>query len=186
MQEVFFELIPGVALKNRKSVWEITIADPVEHINYDTPPMLLVDGVVVNDASAIANLDPEQVEKVDVVINKYIVGSYLTSGIVNVITKKADFGSVTLPDYAVRIHFRPVDPVFSFSSPDYSSETVKNNHIPDFRNTLYWNPSLKQDSDGKFRIEFYSSDMESDYTINVQGVDANGKPLAIRKVIRIK
>ena len=186
MQEVFFELIPGVALKNRKSVWEITITDPVDHIIYDTPPMLLVDGVVVNDASAIANLDPEQVEKIEVVMNKYIVGSYLTSGIVNVITKKADFGSVTLPDYAVHIHFSSVDPVFSFSSPDYSSETIKNNHVPDFRNTLYWNPSLKQDSDGKFRIEFYSSDMESDYTINIQGVDANGKPLSIRKVIHVK
>jgi len=186
MQEVFFELIPGVVLKNRKSVWEIAIADPVEHIINDTPPLLLVDGVVVNDASAIANLDPEQVEKIDVVMNKYIVGEYLTSGIVNVITKKADFSSVILPDYAVRIHFRSVDPVFSFSSPDYSSESIKNNHVPDFRNTLYWNPSLKQDSDGKFRIEFYSSDMESDYTINIQGVDANGKPLSIRKVIHVK
>jgi phosphomevalonate kinase len=91
-----------------------------------------------------------------------------------------------LPDYAVNLHFSRTDPVFSFFSPDYSSEVLKNNHIPDFRNTLYWNPSLKPDDDGKFRIEFYSSDMESDYTINIQGVNADGRPLSLRKVITIK
>lgn len=186
MQEVFFELIPGVSLKSRKSEWEITMTDLVEHVINDTPPMLLVDGVVVHNPSVIADLDPELVEKIDVVMNKYIVGNYLTSGIINVITKKADFSNVLLPDYAVRIHFRSADPVFSYSSPDYSAETVKNNHIPDFRNTLYWNPSLKQDSDGKFRIEFYSSDMESDYTFNIQGVDADGNPISLRKVITVK
>ena len=186
MQEVFFELLPGVIMKSRTSIWEITVTDPVERVAYNTPPMLLVDGVVVQDASVIANLDPEQVEKIDVVMDKYIVGVYLMSGIVNVITKKADLSTVVLPDYAVRLRFRTADPVFSFSSPDYSSEAIKNNHVPDFRNTLYWNPSLKQDNDGKFRIEFYSSDMESDYTINIQGVNGDGKPVSLRKVISVR
>jgi hypothetical protein len=186
MQEVFFELLPGVIMKSRKSTWEITVTDPVERVAYNTPPLLLVDGVVVQDASVIANLDPEQVEKIDVVMDKYIVGVYLMSGIVNVITKKADLSTVVLPDYAVRLFFRKADPVFSFSSPDYSSEVIKNNHVPDFRNTLYWNPSLKQDNDGKFRIEFYSSDMESDYTINIQGVNGDGKPVSLRKVISVR
>lgn len=186
MQEVFFELLPGVFLKNRKSAWDITIADPVERVIYSTPPMLLVDGVVVHDASVIANIDPELVEKIDVIMDKYIVGDYLTSGIVNVITRKADLSIVTLPDYAVHLFFRTADPVYSYSSPGYSTESLKNNHIPDFRNTLYWNPSLKQDGDGKFRVEFYSSDMESDYTINIQGVNADGNPLSLRKIIRIR
>ena len=186
MQEVFFELIPGVFLKEKKSVWEITMADPITRIIYSMPPMLLVDGVVIHDASVIANLDPELVEKIDVVMSQYIVGDYLISGIVNVITKKADLSNITLPDYAVHIYFSTADPVLYFSSPDYTTEALQDGHIPDFRNTLYWNPSLRQDSNGKFRPEFYSSDMESAYTIDIQGVDEDGRPVSLRKVIDIK
>jgi hypothetical protein len=40
---------------------------------------------------------------------------------VNIITKAGDFSNVTLPDYAIRLPYRVIDPVYSFVSPDYSS-----------------------------------------------------------------
>jgi len=45
MQEVFFELLAGVFMKNRRSVYEITINDPDYNKPYDAPPGLFVDGV---------------------------------------------------------------------------------------------------------------------------------------------
>ena len=186
MQEVFFELIPGVFLKNKKSVYEILIADPVDNKTYEVAPGLLIDGVIINDPSIIADLDPEIVEKIDVVKEKYFVGDYLFFGIVNVITKSGDFGSVTLPGYATRLPYRVIDPVVSFLSPDYSSAEIKNSRIPDFRNTLYWNPSVKPDKDGKARIEFWTSDITSDYEINIQGITSEGKTISLRKIIKVE
>jgi hypothetical protein len=186
MQEVFFELLPGAFLKNKKSVYEITIADPVDNKTYEVPPGLLIDGVIINDPSIIADLDPEIVEKIDVVKEKYFIGDYLFYGIVNVITKSGDFGSVTLPGYATRLPYRVIDPVVSFFSPDYSSAEMKNSRIPDFRNTLYWNPSVKPDKEGKARIEFWTSDITSDYEINIQGITSNGKIISLKKIIKVK
>jgi hypothetical protein len=186
MQEVFFELLAGVFLKNKKSVYEVTIADPENNKPYDTPPGLFIDGVVVKDPSIIAGLDPELVEAIDVVREKYVVGDYLFYGIVNIITKAGDFSNVTLPDYAVRIPYRVLDKENSFVSPDYSSEALKKSRIPDFRNTLYWNPSVKQDKEGKIRIEFWSSDNQSNYIINIQGITQEGRLFSIQKSIRIK
>jgi len=186
MQEVFFELLPGIFLKKKKSVYEISIADPVDNRTYETPPGLLVDGVIVNDPAIIANLDPELVEKIDVVRERYFVGNYMFFGLVNIITTKGDFSSVTLPPYATRLQYRVIEPAMSFVSPDYSIPENKNNHIPDFRNTLYWNPSVKPDKDGKALIEFWSSDSRSNYVINIQGITSEGKTISFRKVIKVK
>jgi hypothetical protein len=186
MQEVFFELIPGVYLKNRKSEWEITVADPVDFEVYPTPPMLLIDGVVVKDASTIANLDPELVERIETVRDKYMVGDYLICGLVNVITRTGGFSCISLPDYAVRLQWKVADPAYSFVSPEYPSADKKNNHIPDFRNTLYWNPSIQPGKDGKYIVEFWSSDFASDYEISIQGVADDDRIISLNKHIKIE
>ena len=186
MQEVFFELLVGVFLKNKKSGYEISIADPIDNKIYETPPALLVDGVVVKEPSVIAGLDPEIVEKIDVVREKYFIGDYLSYGIVNVITKAGDFSNAALPYGTIRLTYRVIDPVLSFVSPDYSSEEMKNSRTPDFRNTLYWNPSVKPDKEGKARIEFWTSDFVSDYEINIQGITPEGKMFSLKKLIKVK
>jgi len=83
------------------------------------------------------------------------------------------------------MQYRVVDPVNSFVSPDYSNKEKKESSIPDFRNTLYWNPSVKKNTDGKIRIEFWTSDYASDYLINIQGLTGDGKTISYKKVIKI-
>lgn len=186
MQEVFFELMPGVFLKKRKSEYEITIADPVDNRIYTRPPVLFVDGVPVNDASVIANLDPERVEKIEAVKERYLVGDFLFFGLVNVITRAGDYSNVSLPEYAVRMPYRVTGQVKSFASPDYSSPAKAGNRIPDLRNTLYWNPALATDAGGRTRVEFWTSDFVSDYIINIQGITPAGNPVSVRKKISVE
>ena len=186
MGEIFFELLPGVALKKKKSGYEISVTSYAGDKFSVISPTLMIDGVIIKDASSIANLDPEIVEKIDVVKEKYLVGKYFFPGIVNVITKSAEFNCIPLPDYMTRLNYRVIDPVRSFISPDYSSEEMKENRIPDYRNTLYWNPSVKTGKDGKAEVEFWSSDNKSDYIINIQGVTPEGKLFAIQKLLKVK
>jgi hypothetical protein len=187
MPEVFFELLPGVTLKGRRTEYEISIMDPFENKILGKPPILFADGVVIKDAGIIANLDPEIVEEIDVINVRYMVGDYLFYGLLNLITRKGDFTSTfDLPDYAVRFPYRVIDPVRSFSSPDYSDPGARQSRLPDFRNTLYWNPDVKVDREGKAAVEFWTSDYATDYVINIQSVTRDGRLLSCRKTIRIK
>ncbi len=186
MSEVFFELLPGVFLKSRRSVWEISIADPETNRIYDESPVMMVDGVVIDDAAKIANLDPELVERIDVIKERYLVGDFLFFGIVNVITRAGDFSNVALPDYASRLQYRVTEPVNIFNSPDYSTPEMKQRRIPDFRNTLYWNPSVILGKDGKTTIEFWSSDYAGNYVIDIQGITASGTKISLRKSFTIR
>lgn len=186
MQEVFYELVPGVNLREKRSGYEITVADPYYDVIYEQPPITFIDGVVVSDPAVIAGLDPDYVERIDVIRDRYVVGDYLFFGLVNVITFDGDFSRVSLPDNAVRLLYRVADPVSKFSSPDYSTGERRRDRTPDFRNTLFWEPSVTPSGDGKYRVEFWSSDVAGDYEINLQGVTDDGDPVSFHKVIRIK
>jgi hypothetical protein len=146
----------------------------------------MIDGVIIKDLSAIANLDPELVEKIDVVWNKYRVGGYLFNGIVNIISKSGDFSSGTIPADAIRLHYNILDTVCSFVSPDYSSDEMKRSRVADFRNTLYWNPSVKPGIDGKAMIDFWTADIKSDYIIIINGITSDGKIVSLRKSFKVK
>jgi hypothetical protein len=185
MQEVFFELIPGVRFRSKKSGYEIRVINPHTNIYYEDPPLVMIDGVCINDLTLLANLDPEIVEKIDVVKTTYLIGDFKLYGIVNVITRTGNFKGLTLPDYAAKLSYRVIEPEVSFYSPDYSGSEKKLSRIPDLRNTLFWDPLLKPDKDGKVRIEFWTSDTASDFAVIIQGFDGTGKPVSYKQVIKV-
>jgi hypothetical protein len=186
MEEVFFELIPRVVVKNTKSLKEVSIIDLAGNKVYDVPPTLFIDGVIIRDPAVLTNIDPETVERIEVIREIYHVGAYQFYGIVNVITKAGDFSDAALPGFAVRIPYRVVDPVKEFVSYDYSTEEAKSVRTPDFRNTLYWNPSVKPGRNGKTVIEFWTSDIHSDYEISIQGITPGGRAYSVSKILRVR
>lgn len=186
MEEVFFELLPGVTMKKRRSGYEVDVIDPVDDYIYEVSPVLFIDGVVVNDASVIAKLDPELVEQIDVVRERYLIGDYVFYGLVNIITRRGDYSNVSLPDNVVRLPYRVTEPVNLFTTPDYTSQQLKLSRTPDFRNTLYWNPDLKAGADNKISLDFWTSDQPGDYEINIQGIATDGKPFSSRKIVKIR
>jgi hypothetical protein len=86
----------------------------------------------------------------------------------------------------VRLPYKVIDPLRSFVSPNYSSQEMKDSRIPDYRNTLYWNPSVNPGKDGRAIVEFWSSDNKSDYLINIQGITQEGKTFSFQKNLKVK
>lgn len=186
MEEVFIELLPGVILRSGKAGYEIKITNPLTNNFYIEPPLVMIDGVIINDLTVLVNLDPERVEKIEVVKTPYLIGDLILNGIVNVITRSGDFSNIALPEYAVILPYKIVDEPSGIIFPDYSSELKRQSRTPDLRNTLYWNPSLKTDPNGEAEIEFWTSDFPGVYTINIQGITGDGKKLSYYKSFTVR
>lgn len=60
-----------------------------------------------------------------------------------------------------------------FYSPVYTAENLSS-PVPDFRNTLYWNPWITLESDNT-EISFFTADNLSHYRIYVEGISKSGK-----------
>lgn len=186
MEEVFIELLPGVILRSRKSGYEIKITNPLTDNFYNEPPLVMIDGVIINDLTTLVDLEPETVEKIEVVKTPYLIGDLILHGIVNVITRSGDFSNVAIPEYAVILPYKITDEPSGIVLPDYSSELNRQSRTPDLRNTLYWNPSVKTDSNGKAEIEFWTSDLPGDYEISIQGISGNGEKISLVKSFTIR
>ncbi|MGB8489598.1 MAG: hypothetical protein WCE64_00925 [Bacteroidales bacterium] len=185
MQEVFFELLPAVSLRTGNEGSRITIRGSFDpRVRFNT--LLMIDGVVIRDPALIAGVDPELVRKIDVIKTGYIVGDYTFAGLVNIITTKGNMGNITLPGDAVRIRYRAFEPQREFSFPNYSLGENKQSHVPDLRNTMYWNNLKFPISDKKLTLEFMTSDFMMDHDIIVQGVTKKGGFVYQKQPIKIQ
>ena len=59
----------------------------------------------------------------------------------------------------------------TFQMEDYS----KIPPMEDFRRTLYWQPDVRTDSEGKARVEFYNNSSCREMFISVEGMTPDGK-----------
>ena len=62
-----------------------------------------------------------------------------------------------------------------FFSPAYTTPEQRANERPDFRTTVYWNPSVITEENGKVEIYFYTSDNTGNYVVVIEGVTDEGR-----------
>lgn len=73
----------------------------------------------------------------------------------------------------------------SFSAPTYDVQLPV--HVkPDYRATLHWAPNLVTDSLGQVVVEFYTSDLETEINIQVEGLTLEGAPFAARRRFTVR
>jgi len=185
MSEVFTELLPHIYLRKKKGGYTISVIDRKNDIIISENPVLMIDGVIIRDASLIAGLDPSIVERIDVIREKYEVGTYIFTGIINVITKSADFSCVSLPDYMARIHYRCIDPAPTWNASGTVAAAQGRSRIPDMRSTLFWTPRTIPGKDGTTTIRFRSSDAPGEYYIHLEGFTGEGKIISVIKPLRV-
>ena len=84
------------------------------------------------------------------------------------------------PDGSERVVYRDrrfILPGFAypaeFYSPDYSKQTPPDS-VKDYRRTLYWNPNLMLDKDGKASITLYNNSRTTQISVDTQGQAADG------------
>jgi hypothetical protein len=178
--------VPGVILRSKRNGYELKITNPLTGEFYEEPPLVMIDGVIINDLAVIADLNPELVEKIEVIETPYLFGDLILHGIVNIITRSGTFSNATMPGYTVILPYKTVETSPQFTAPEYSDETKRSGRTPDLRNTLYWNPSVKTDKNGEAEIEFWTSDLSGKYLISIKGISGTGTKIISYKSFRIK
>ena len=70
---------------------------------------------------------------------------------------------------------RPVE----FYGPQYPDGPILGE--PDLRRTIYWNPNVITDSEGRARVEFYNNSFTEKYTISGAGLTPGGIPYTLKQ-----
>lgn len=72
-----------------------------------------------------------------------------------------------------------------FYSPMYGFPGPHHNR-PDYRTTLFWDPEVHTDSDGRAKVSFFTSDKSSVFRVIVEGMTETGIPVYASGEIRVE
>jgi hypothetical protein len=142
------------------------------------PPMaIIVDGMVMGEATYLVNINTTNVQSVEVLSGTRggaVYGHSAASGAIVITTKKATIGKY-VPYAPGVLNYKAIGyyKAREFYSPHYDDPKV-NKYMPDMRSTIYWNPDVLTDENGKAVIAYFNADSPGTYRVVIEGIDADG------------
>ncbi|HAS46662.1 MAG TPA: hypothetical protein DCS93_39630 [Microscillaceae bacterium] len=160
----------------RGSEWNVVLGS-------DPEILYLLDGQPV-DSEILRALEPQHIAYIDMIgpsrassygSQQTGFGGTAMNGVLAVYTKR-DYNPPTTfqynglkgIDYQYGFH-----PTREFYVPPYDNPTFAKNKFPDYRSTIYWNPSVKV-VNGKAKVSFFNADAVTNYRIIVEGISQEG------------
>lgn len=149
----------------------------------ENQPLYVLNGVPVEKLDW--NLNPNDIESVTILKDASataLYGARAANGVVAIESKKFRNQRIrfdlTKKYYYATEAIQAGGTVYSvarrFYAPNYHSlETSERN---DFRETIYWNPVVQTDKNGRATIEFYNADATTTMRAIAEGIGYNGKP----------
>lgn len=175
VDEVIKEIVPYVHTRKMDEESLIRVVSDIEGKAFDNNPLVLVDGIPFNDFDQLLDLSSTEMERIEVINRRYFIDNYVFDGIVHFVTKKGNLEALDFDHAIFRQAYKTFYRGARFNSPDYSNDSLINSPLPDFRNTLYWNPDLQTQNDGVVSFEFFTSDEAGDYTMFIEGNSPDGE-----------
>ncbi|MDJ1473676.1 hypothetical protein [Xanthocytophaga flava] len=176
VEEVMREYVPGVMVRKHKGKFHFYVFDRIRNTApFDEDPLILLDGIPVFDTDKIMGFDPLKIKKLEVIDGRYFLGHLMFKGLVSYSTYKGDLAGFELDPHALVQAYEGMQNKREFYCPKYDTPATRASRLPDFRNLLYWNPEVHTESDGKKKLDIYSSDQQGKYLVVIQGITSDGK-----------
>jgi len=145
-------------------------------------PLVIIDGLLVQNHNELINFDARKIKKISVVRDTYIYGPKLFKGIISFETFDGNYKSDVSGNHIKNIKlFKPLPNKIYFNQ-IYNDTSSR---IPDYRNQLLWKPNFYLNKKETI-ISFFTSDNKGVFEICLEGFTKNGKPVSLREIIAVK
>ena len=124
---------------------------------------MLIDNIPIFDHKAIFSIDPERIERIEVINEIYVRGGLMYGGMIFITSRQGDMAAVDLPEGSYFFDYQAFHPENS------QVQYTPSERIPDTRNTLLWIDKISLDSEEKKTLQFPASSQSGEYIILVRG-----------------
>ncbi len=186
VRETFIEVVQHASIRNLNNRSEFHVLPSDTQVSSFYPPLIIVDGILVKDHTAIIEYGAKNIKRILVFREKYLYGSKGYQGALVFETLNGDYlQKMDKKDTYVTKLFKP-EPDKRFFKQQYSTGTNKeSDHIPDYRYQLLWKPDISLNSP-EMTLDFYTSDVTGTFEISLEGFTFEGVPVSIREVIVVE
>jgi hypothetical protein len=186
LKDVFIEIINNASIvKKSEDEYNFSVKSLNPYLNNTQEVAVIVDGVLLQDYFKLINSTANKFKKISIkrTDKKLVLGNKLYDGFIVFETYKRDFNLLNKVENRLDVrHYRP-----EIAKKYFKREYVKNesSRIPDFRNQLFWEPSINIEKENK-QITFFTSDNIGTYEISVEGFTNNGDPVSLKEYIIVE
>ncbi|HJP62791.1 MAG TPA: carboxypeptidase regulatory-like domain-containing protein, partial [Mucilaginibacter sp.] len=149
---------------------------------FNVPNMrIIVDGVMLDPKASLNDINASDIYSIEVLRSGAylaIYGSNAAGGALIITMKHGNEGTAHFTQMqsngittTLYVGFYKAK---TFYMPKYDI-LKKDAELRDERNTIYWNPNVITDQDGKATLDFYNNDAKGIYRMVVEGIDDDGK-----------
>jgi len=184
LKENVVEVIVELYYRRENGKYKLRVRNDHKDLEMYGPPLVLVDGLLIQDPSDLFDYSMNNVDKVSLINEPYVYGPNLYGGMISFETKNSDFATNYAKKYLKTMEIQRPNPEKIYNSPDYSSGN-KLQRIPDYRYQLLWKPNIKLDQKEE-TISFYTSDVKGNFEVVLEGFTEHGKPVYLSKTIIVK
>lgn len=177
LKEHIIEYINLVSIRNGKVfLGELSVS--VDSTNQ----LILLDGLPV-DAKDILEINPYFIESVHIENTPIYLGAGVFSAVLLIKTKSGLLEGFDTNKYT-KVEVKGMSNLAVLDDAWYSA--VQEDNQPDFREQLYWNPTLEHKIDGSAKIKFRTSDIPGSYLLKVDGFSAQGEAISKSAIIKVE
>ena len=182
--QTFIEVIEnGRIVKNNDGGHSIMVRNKNTNGEFNLPALLVVDGVVVQNHDLLFSYTSDKIKSIGISRSKYYFGPEIFQGVVVVETKTGDFPKEFREANIKSAKILTYQKEKEYYFPNYEKEEL--DRIPDYRYQLFWTPEVITDSK-EYSLNFYTSDLEGIFEINMEGFSEDGKSISISKTFEVR
>lgn len=171
LEDYFTELLNLAKVRIRQGKKYFKVLGPQTGLT-DLDPLTLVDLVAIDNPAMVLAISPLNISRIEVVNQLYVKGDQTYGGIINIISRRGDFAGIDLPSSGVFLKYG-----FLADSIYFPGILNQKKHIPDTRNTLYWESKLEISKSSTTKISFATSDTPGKYLVILNGINSKGEVL---------
>jgi hypothetical protein len=180
LDETIVELVPNVWTKKNKEGVKVFKArsfdETYEESEFDA--LVYIDGVFIARPEAILDFDTRTVKSVKTVREKYLIGGKYYFGMVNIVTNDGNYFEQLQDQNILKYELQSPRPSKNYFKQVHQEN--ENTTIPDFRDQLWWHPTLS--FEGKeWAFSFYTSELAGEYEVVLEGFSIYGRPVFIKE-----
>ncbi|NJB81818.1 hypothetical protein [Wenyingzhuangia aestuarii] len=144
----------------------------------NNPAKIVLDNLEV-DASFLQSINGDEISFIDVLQGSDAATfSNAANGVIALYSNTGNVGSRNIKRKPGIIDFQAEGfyTARKFYAPDHVNDFELLNKS-DLRTTLHWEPIIQTTTNGGAEVSFYTSDIRSDYIIEIEGISDNGTPI---------
>ncbi len=185
IEETFVEIIAGVRIKRESNRvdFQVLIQPFILPAYYSTgSALMLLDGVPIFNHRKLLDYDPLLLKEIIVYSEPYIIGNNKYEGVICFNTYRGN-----LPSFKFENNTKVLQLDGALIPYSFTGEKIFNKkNYPDYRQTIYWHPSITIPRKESLEIECYTPMYRGNFIIIVEGVTVSGEPIHYQSSFKVR